>query len=40
MDDLSNLSRGLGSAGGADVGATLGDLAGAIERRRWRRRRS
>jgi uncharacterized protein YidB (DUF937 family) len=31
MDDLSNLSRGLGSAGGADVGATMGNLAGAIE---------
>ena len=31
MDDLSNLSRGLGPAGGADVGATMGDLAGAIE---------
>lgn len=31
MDDLSNMSRGLGSAGGADVGATMGDLAGAIE---------
>lgn len=31
MDDLSGLSRGLGSAGGADVGATMGDLAGAIE---------
>lgn len=32
MDDLSNLSRGLGGAGGADVGATMGDLAGAIDR--------
>lgn len=31
MDDLSGLSRGLGSAGGADVGATMGDLAGAID---------
>jgi uncharacterized protein YidB (DUF937 family) len=31
MDELSNLSRNLGSAGGADVGATMGDLAGAIE---------
>lgn len=31
MDDLSNLSRGLGPAGGADVGATMGDLAGAID---------
>ena len=31
MDDLSKLSRGLGSAGGADVGATMGDLAGAID---------
>lgn len=31
MDDLSGLSRGLGSAGGAEVGATMGDLAGAIE---------
>lgn len=31
MDDLSNMSRGLGSAGGADVGATMGDLAGAID---------
>jgi uncharacterized protein YidB (DUF937 family) len=31
MDDLSSLSRGLGSAGGADVGATMGNLAGAIE---------
>jgi uncharacterized protein YidB (DUF937 family) len=31
MDDLSNLSRGLGSAGGADVGATMGDLASAID---------
>ncbi len=31
MDDLSNLSRGLGPAGGANVGATMGDLAGAIE---------
>ncbi|HEX2470960.1 MAG TPA: YidB family protein [Candidatus Limnocylindrales bacterium] len=31
MDDLSNLSRGLGPAGGAEVGATMGDLAGAIE---------
>lgn len=31
MDDLSNKSRGLGSSGGADVGATMGDLAGAIE---------
>lgn len=28
MDDLSGLSRGLGSA---DVGATMGDLAGAID---------
>jgi len=31
MDDLSNLSRSLGAAGGADVGATMGDLAGAID---------
>ena len=31
MDDLSNLSRGLGSAGGADIGTTMGDLAGAID---------
>jgi uncharacterized protein YidB (DUF937 family) len=31
MDDISNLSRGLGPAGGAEVGATMGDLAGAIE---------
>lgn len=31
MDELSNLSRSLGSAGGADVGATMGDLAGAID---------
>lgn len=31
MDDLSGLSRGLGSASGADVGATMGDLAGAID---------
>jgi uncharacterized protein YidB (DUF937 family) len=31
MDDLSKLSRGLGSAGGADIGATMGDLAGAID---------
>jgi len=31
MDDLSNQSRGLGSAGGAEVGATMGNLAGAIE---------
>jgi uncharacterized protein YidB (DUF937 family) len=31
MDDLSNLSRGLGPTGGAEVGATMGDLAGAIE---------
>jgi uncharacterized protein YidB (DUF937 family) len=31
MDDLSNLSRGLGREGGADVGATMGDLAGAID---------
>jgi uncharacterized protein YidB (DUF937 family) len=31
MDDLSGLSRGLDSAGGAEVGATMGDLAGAIE---------
>ena len=31
MDDLSNLSRSLGSAGGADVGATMGNLAGAID---------
>lgn len=31
MDDLPNLSRGLGPAGGADVGATMGDLAGAID---------
>ena len=31
MDELSKLSRGLGSAGGADVGATMGDLAGTIE---------
>ena len=31
MADLSKLRRGLGSAGGADVGATMGDLAGAID---------
>lgn len=31
MDDLSKLSHGLGPAGGAEVGATMGDLAGAIE---------
>jgi uncharacterized protein YidB (DUF937 family) len=31
MDDLSNLSRGLGPTGGAEVGATMGDLAVAIE---------
>jgi len=31
MDDLSNLSRGLGSAGGADVGASMGGLATAIQ---------
>src|SRR5919106_2465508 len=31
MDDLSSLSAGLGPAGGADVGATMGDLAGAID---------
>ena len=31
MDDLSGLSRGLGSAGGAEVGATMGDLASAID---------
>jgi uncharacterized protein YidB (DUF937 family) len=31
MDDLSNLSRGLGPTGGADVGTTMGDLAGAID---------
>jgi len=31
MDDLSSLSRGLGSAGGADVGAAMGDLASAID---------
>jgi uncharacterized protein YidB (DUF937 family) len=31
MDDLSNLSRGLSPTGGAEVGATMGDLAGAIE---------
>ena len=31
MDDLSNLSRSLGSAGGADLGATMGDLASAID---------
>jgi uncharacterized protein YidB (DUF937 family) len=31
MDDLSNLSRGLGTAGGADVGTTMGNLAGAID---------
>jgi uncharacterized protein YidB (DUF937 family) len=31
MDELSNLSRSLGSSGGADVGATMGDLAGAID---------
>jgi uncharacterized protein YidB (DUF937 family) len=31
MNDLSKLSRGLGSADGADVGATMGDLAGAID---------
>ena len=31
MDDLSKLSQSLGSAGGAQVGATMGDLAGAIQ---------
>ena len=31
MDDLSNLSRGLGPSGAADVGATMGDLASAID---------
>ena len=31
MDELSSLSRSLGSAGGAEVGATMGDLAGAID---------
>jgi len=31
MDELSNLSKSLGSAGAADVGATMGDLAGAID---------
>ena len=31
MDDLSRMSRGLDSRGGAEVGATMGDLAGAIE---------
>lgn len=31
MDDLSNLSRSLGGAGGADVGASMGNLAGAID---------
>jgi uncharacterized protein YidB (DUF937 family) len=31
VDDLSKLSQSLGSAGGAQVGATMGDLAGAIQ---------
>ena len=31
MDDLSNLSRGLGTAGGADIGASMGGLAEAIQ---------
>jgi uncharacterized protein YidB (DUF937 family) len=31
MDDLSDRSRGLGPTGGAEVGATMGDLAVAIE---------
>ena len=31
MDDLSKLSQGLGSAGGTQVGGTMGDLAGAIQ---------
>jgi uncharacterized protein YidB (DUF937 family) len=31
MDELSNLSRSLGNAGGADAGATMGNLAGAID---------
>jgi uncharacterized protein YidB (DUF937 family) len=31
VDDLSKLSQSLGSSGGAQVGATMGDLAGAIQ---------
>jgi uncharacterized protein YidB (DUF937 family) len=31
MDELSNFSRSLGNAGGADAGATMGNLAGAID---------
>jgi uncharacterized protein YidB (DUF937 family) len=31
MDDLSKLSQGLGSAGGADIGASMGGLASAIQ---------